>query len=116
MIYWLWVLIVGAIIGLLAGVITGRGWFNGLSCKYLSRTCWLNARSSTLWRLGTANGEDGNSAIGTRGSYPGISSLICFGILQSKKCIRNNKSMRKHAFVSCETIYSHSFVHVLYHL
>ena len=54
MIYWIWVLIVGAIIGLLAGVITGRGGSMGFLAN-------------------------GNSAVGTRGSYLGISNLVCYG-------------------------------------
>ena len=36
MIYWIWVLIVGAIIGLLAGVITGRGGSMGFLANILA--------------------------------------------------------------------------------
>lgn len=69
MLYWIWVLIVGAIIGLLAGVITGRGGSMG----------FLANIQQDLLAQRQANGWDGNSAVGTRGSYLGISNLVYYG-------------------------------------
>lgn len=77
MLHWIWVLIVGGVIGLIAGAITHKGgsmnWIANI--KYY---CWasrLISRRGLAWCLGSASSGNGNCSITLRcyySSYLGI--------------------------------------------
>lgn len=77
MLSWIWVLIVGAIIGLIAGFITGKGGSMGFLANLIAGLVGFNLRPSNLWFVGAANGWDGNRTINIGSRHLGTSGFLC---------------------------------------
>lgn len=66
MLHWIWVLIVGGVIGLIAGALTGHGKSMNWIANIFSWINWLLIRSSFIRCLGTSSCWHGNCTVNFR--------------------------------------------------
>ena len=69
MLHWLWVLIVGGVIGLIAGAITGKGKSMGWIANILAGLIGSSLGEALLGNWGSSSSWNGNCSIYSRRSY-----------------------------------------------